>query len=107
MTRPDLPWITIPGERCELLSGRATDYSLKRPPWHLRQLPDGMDTNLGQPCPGNWTHSPHQSDRQVVKEIQLGVGIDNHQPVRLGHLRGNFREVLGACHADRDWEVAL
>ena len=86
MTRPDLPWITIPGERCELLSGRATDYSLKRPPWHLRQLPDGMDTNLGQPCPGNWTHSPHQSDRQVVKEIQLGLGIDNHQPVRFGHL---------------------
>src|SRR5271166_6843834 len=66
-----------------------------------------MDANLGQPRPSNRAHSPHQLDREVVKEIQLGLGIDNHQPVRLGHLRGNFREVLGACHAYRDWETEL
>src|SRR5262245_19106431 len=66
-----------------------------------------MDTNLGQPFPGNRAHSPHQLDRQVVKKIKLGLGIDNHQPVRFGHLRGNFREVLGACHADRDWKAKL
>jgi hypothetical protein len=29
-------------------------------------------------------------------------GIDNHQSVGLGHLRGNFCQVLGARHADRD-----
>src|SRR5216683_3917557 len=107
MMRPDLPWITIPRERRQLLSGCAADYSLKRPSWHPRQLPDGVDANLGQPCPGNRAHSPHQLDRQVVKEIQLGLGIDNHQPVRFGHLRGNFREVLGACHTDRDWKAKL
>jgi hypothetical protein len=78
MTRPDLPWITVPCERRQILSGRATDYSLKRPPWQFRQLPDGMDANLGQPRPGNWTHSPHQLDRQVMEEIQFGVGIDDH-----------------------------
>src|SRR5262249_40151368 len=66
-----------------------------------------MDTNLGQPFPGNRAHSPHQLDRQVVKKIKLGLGIDNNQPGWLGHLRGNFREVLGACHADRDWEAKL
>src|SRR5206468_2319016 len=52
-------------------------------------------------------HSPHQLDRQIVKEIQLGLGIDNHQPVRFGHLRGNFREVLSACHANRDCKAKL
>ena len=52
-------------------------------------------------------HAPHQLDGQVVKEVQLGVGIDNHQPVGLGHLRGNFRQVLGARHADRDRKAKL
>src|SRR6516165_2744811 len=66
-----------------------------------------MDANVGQPRPSHRAHSPHQLDRQIVKEIQLDLGVDNHQPVRFGHLRGNFREVLGACHADRDWEAEL
>src|SRR5262249_26780106 len=57
-----------------------------------------MDANLGQPRASDWAHSPHQLDRQVMKKIQLSLGIDNHQSVRLGHLRGNFREVFGACH---------
>jgi hypothetical protein len=43
----------------------------------------------------------------VVKEFQFGVGIDNHQPVGLGHLRGNFRKMLGARHADRDRQAKL
>jgi hypothetical protein len=102
MMRPDFPWITIPSERRQLLSDSAADNSIKRPPRHLRQLPDGMDTDLGQPRPSNRAHSPHQLHRSVVKEIHLGFGIDDHQPVRLGHLRGNFREVFGACHTDRD-----
>src|SRR5258708_40094888 len=66
-----------------------------------------MDANLVQPRASNRAHSPHQLDRQVVKEIQLGLGIDDHQPIRFGHLRGNFREVLGACHPDRDWKAKL
>src|SRR5260370_20574958 len=66
-----------------------------------------MDANLGQPRASDRAHSPHQVDRQIVKEIQLRLGIDNHQPVRFGHLRGNFREVLGACHPDRDWKAKL
>src|SRR6516165_3663743 len=66
-----------------------------------------MDANLGQPRLSNRAHSPHQLDREVVKEIKLGLGIDNNQPVWFGHLRGNFREVLGACHADRDWKAKL
>src|SRR5262249_8934385 len=39
------------------------------------------------------------------KEIELGLGIDHYQPVGLGHLRGNFCEVLGARHANRDRET--
>src|SRR5262245_15824668 len=66
-----------------------------------------MDANLGQPRASDWAHSPHQLDRQVMKKIQLSLGIDNHQSVRLGHLRCNFREVLGACHADRDRKAKL
>src|SRR6516164_7834672 len=66
-----------------------------------------MDANLGQPRLSNRANSPHQLDRKVVKEIKLGLGIDNNQPVGFGDLRGNFREVLGACHADRDWKAEL
>src|SRR5262245_45307775 len=66
-----------------------------------------MDANLGQPRASHRPHSPHQLDRQVVKEIQLRLGIDNHQAGRSGRSRGNFREMLGACHADRDWKAKL
>src|SRR5438445_13046890 len=107
MMGPDLQWITIPRERRELLSSRAADYSLKRPSRHLRQLPNSVNTDLREPRGGDRAHSPHQLDGQVVKKIQLGRGIDNHQPVRLGHLRCDFREVLGARHADRDWKAKL
>jgi hypothetical protein len=37
-----------------------------------------------------------------MKEIKLSLGFDNHQAVRLGHLRGDLREMLGARHAYRD-----
>ncbi len=107
MMRSDLPRITIPRERHQLFADRAADYSLKRPSWQLAELPNGMDTNLGQPRPSGRPHSPHQLDRQVMKEIQFGLGIDDHQPVRLGHLGGNFRKVLGAGHTDRDWQAKL
>src|SRR5262245_26202228 len=107
MMRPDLPRITIPRERTELLPERTTDYSLKRPSRHLRQLPNGVNAELGQTCPRNRAHSPHQLDGQVVEEVQFGLGIDKYQSVRLGHLRGNFCEVLGASNTDRDWEAKL
>src|SRR5690242_8027619 len=91
MMRLDFPWVAIPCERRQLLSSRAADYSLKRPSWHLRQLTNGVNTDLGESRAGDRAHSPHKLDRQV----------------RFGHLRGNFREVLGACHANRDWEAEL
>src|SRR5262245_19609602 len=66
-----------------------------------------MDANLSQPHPRNRADSPHQLDRKVAEEIQLGLGIDYHQPVRFGHLRGNLCQVLGARHTDRDWKAKL
>ena len=42
-----------------------------------------------------------------MKEFQFGVRINNHQPVGLGHLRGNFRQMLGARYADRDRKAKL
>jgi hypothetical protein len=53
------------------------------------------------------TYSPHQLDRQIVKEIQLGFGVDDHQAVGFGHLRGNLREMLGAGHANGNWKTNL
>jgi hypothetical protein len=35
------------------------------------------------------------------------VGIDDHQSIGLRHLRCDFREVLGARHADRDRQAKL
>src|SRR5215469_9717469 len=74
----DLPWVAIPCERRQLLSGRAADYSLKRPSWHFRQLPNGVNTDLDESRAANRAHSPHQLDRQVMEEIQFGLGIDDH-----------------------------
>ena len=101
--RLDLPRIAIPGQSRQLISCRGTEQSPERASRHLRKLPNGMDTDLGQPRLGDRAHSPHQLDTQVMKEIQLAVGVDKHQPVGLGHLRGNFSQVLGARHADRNW----
>jgi hypothetical protein len=40
-------------------------------------------------------------------EVELGLGIDDHHPVRLGNLRGDFREMLGAGDSDRDRKPEL
>jgi hypothetical protein len=74
----DFPWVAIPCERRQLLPSRATDYSLKRPSWHFRQLPDGVNTDLGESRAGDRAHSPHQLDGKVVQEIQFGLGIDDY-----------------------------
>ena len=42
------------------------------------------------------SHSPHQLDVQVVEEIQLGGGVDNHQPVGLGDV------ALDKCNVARN-----
>jgi PAS domain S-box-containing protein len=43
-----------------------------------------------QRCRGDRAHPPHQLNRAVVKEFQFSVGIDDHKPIRLGHLRCYF-----------------
>ena len=37
-----------------------------------------------------------------MEEGKLGLRLDNHEAVGLGHLRGNLREMFRACHPDRD-----
>jgi hypothetical protein len=40
---------------------------------HPRQVPYGEHAHFGEPRLGDRAHAPHQLDRQVVKEIQLGA----------------------------------
>src|SRR5215471_7994928 len=105
--RLEFPWVVVPRQRRQLVPYRVAEQRLQRPPPKLRQLPNRADTDLGQPRLGDRAHSPHQLDREVVKEIELSLGIDDHQPVGFGHLRGDFREVLSARHSDRDWKSQL
>jgi hypothetical protein len=52
--------------------------------------------------------TPHiQLDRQAVKEVELSVRVDNYETVGLRYLRSNLSQVLGARHADRDWQAKL
>ena len=110
-TRPamrlDLPWIAIPRQRRQLVAQRAAEQPLQRSPRGLRQLPDGVHADLGEPRLGDGADAPHQLDRQVVEERELGRGIDDDEPVGLGRLRGDLRQVLGARHADRDRQSEL
>src|SRR5215471_7051746 len=105
--RLEFPWVVVPRQRRQLVPYRVAEQRLQRPPPKLRQLPNRADTDLGQPHLGDRAHSPHQLDREVVKEIELSLGIDDHQPVGFGHLRGDFRDVLSARHSDRDWKSQL
>ena len=103
--RADFARIAVPGERAELLAGGMAEQALERAARHVRQLSDGEDALLGELRPGDGTDAPHQADRQIVEELELGRGIDHDQTVRLGDLRGDLRQVLGARHADRDGET--
>src|SRR5262249_47224 len=94
-TRLDLPRIAIPGKRRQLLANRTADHPLQRPSWQLRKLTDGEDAALVEPRLGGWPHAPHQLDREIMKEAKLTLWVDDHEAVRLGHLRGNLREMLG------------
>src|SRR3954447_16366588 len=100
--RLDIPRIAIPGKRRQLLSNRTTDHALQRPSWHLRELPDGVDAAFVEPRLGRRTDAPHQLDREIMKEMKLGLGVDNHEAVGFGHLRGNLREMFGPRHSDRN-----
>src|SRR5262249_52880709 len=71
------------------------------------ELPNGVDADLGQPCLGSRANAPHQLDRQIMKEVQFGLWIDNHQTVGFSHLRGNLRQMLVAGHTDRDGKTDL
>src|SRR5580693_3008071 len=42
-----------------------------------------------------------------MKEVQLRLGINDHEPVWLGDLRGYFGKVLGTRDADRDRQAEL
>jgi hypothetical protein len=75
--RFDFSRIAIPCQCCKLLSGRAANHSPERPSRHVCELADGDDALLGEPRLGGRTYSPHKLDREIVKEIQLGLGIDN------------------------------
>ncbi len=70
-------------------------------------MADGQHAALGQSRLGHRADAPHQLDRQVVKEFQFALGIDDDQPVGLGDLRGDLCQVLGARHADRDRQAEL
>src|SRR5436853_3671827 len=80
---------------------------LEPAPGDRRQLPDREHTHLRQPHLSDRAHAPHQIDRQVVKELELGCGIDDDQPVGLGYLRGYLGEVLGARHSHGDRKSQL
>ena len=83
---PDFPRIAIPRERREFLSRCGTKQLRERLSRCSRQLSDGTYTDVGQPRLTDRAHAPHQFDRQIVKEVQFGAGIDHHQPVGLGCL---------------------
>jgi hypothetical protein len=103
--RLDVLGIAIPSECRQLVSGCTPDHALQRPSWHLRELADGVDAALVEPRLGRRTNAPHQLDREIMKETKLALRVDNHEAVRFGHLRGNLREMFGACHSDRDRET--
>ena len=105
--RLDLARIAIPRQRRQLVAERMPEQPLQRLRRRLRQLPDGEHTVLGQPFPGDRANAPHQLDRQVVQERELGRGIDDDQAVGLGHLRGDLRQMLRARDADRDRQAEL
>ena len=105
--RHDLPWIPIAGQRRQLAAHRPTQQPLQRPPRGLRHLADGEHAHIGKPRPRDRAHAPHQLDRQIAKEIRLGPGRDDDQPVGLGHLRDDFREVFGLRDTQRDRQSHL
>ena len=94
--------VAVPRQRGELFAGGGTEQPRQRAAMRPGQLADGLDADLGQPRLGRRSDAPHQPDRQIVQEGELAAGIDDHQPVGLGHLRGDLGQMLGARHADRD-----
>ena len=98
--RLDFAGIAIPRQRGKFLSRCGTEQTLERPSRCVRQLPDGQHAYFFQPLLGGRPHAPHQLDGQAMQEIQLGAGIDHHQPVGFCDLRGNFRQMFCAGHAN-------
>ena len=70
--RPDFPRIAIPGERGQLLRSRPAEQPFQRARRGRSQLPDREHADLGQARLGGRPDAPHQLDRQIVQELELG-----------------------------------
>src|SRR6185295_16721529 len=77
----DRACIAIPREICQLGSQRSTNQSPQSLIRQGRQLTDLAHANRGKSRLGNGADAPHQFDRKVVKEGELGGGVDNDQAV--------------------------
>ena len=104
MTRPDRAGIAIPGECGELRSMGVADDSFERPARHVRELSDGSNADRGKSRARDRAHSPHQFDRQIVQEIELGCGIDNDEAAAfLGRHTGIERDPAVDADYLREW----
>jgi hypothetical protein len=77
-----------------------SEQLLQRPARGLGQLADCDDADFRQPRLRFRADAPHQFDRQIVQEGKFGRRIDEDQPVRLRHLRGDLRQMFGAGDAN-------
>lgn len=103
----DCARIAVPRQRRELLAGRRPEQPFERVTGRAGQLADRGDAAFGELRACDRPDPPHQADRQVVQESQLGRGVDDHKPIGLGHLRRDLGKVLGAGDADRDRQAEL
>ncbi len=99
---PDGARIAVPGEGGQPLARGTAEQPGNRAWGALRQVADGSDAAFGESRPGRRADAPHHLHRQIMKEGELGLRVDDNQPVGLGDLRGDLGEVLCAGDADGD-----
>src|SRR5919109_3823241 len=69
--RLDLPRVAVPREGRQLASHRVAEQSLYGFGRARSQLTDGGDADLREPRLGGGADTPHQGDRQVMKEFKF------------------------------------
>ncbi len=95
----DDPRVAVPRQQSQLGADRRPEELTQRGAGGGCQLTNRGDAARRQARLGDRAHAPHQFHGQRMEEVELVLRLHHHQPVGLGDLRSDLRQVLGASHA--------
>ena len=95
------------GEGVQVVPGSGSEHRDERMLGHGGHRADGVEPAFAELVGRDRTDAPETAHVERMEELELAVGIDDEQPVRLADPAGHLGEELGPGDADGDGQADL